>query len=131
MKVDFPRLIRAFTGQPEPVPPPVIIYEPLTDFATLADLQAWFELHDELRMEAPNLCDDYSRESIELAQADGHRLSTCLVADGIAYFTRVQPAGTAHIANSAIVTDIEECWYVDLAFNQLLKLTNFYKGGKF
>ncbi len=104
----------------------------LKDFDTLEDLQAWFELHKELRMESPNLCDDYSRESRALAEMDGHFLSTCLVYKGEVYGMIIfEDRSVYHIANSAIVTDIEGMWYVDLAFGQLIKLCDFYPGGRY
>ncbi len=123
--IDFPRLIRALTGQPEPV------IDGLKDFATLADLQAWVDLHDELRLDPPNLCDDYSREARALAEVDGYYLSCCLVANGVAYFTQVFDGNVNHIANMAIVTDTQEVWYVDLGWNKLVKLCNFIAGGKY
>jgi len=104
----------------------------LKDFQTFSELEAWFDLHKELRMETPNLCDDYSRESRVLAELDGYFLSLCLVAKGIAYTTVVFDDLTVyHIANMAIVTDTEEIWYIDLAWNKLIKLCNFIKGGKY
>ncbi len=103
----------------------------LRDFETLEELDAWFDLHKELRMEPPNLCDDYSRESRKLAEIDGYFLSYCLVADGIAYQTQVMEKNVYHIANMAIVTSTEEVYYVDLAWNKLVKLCNFKLGGKY
>ncbi len=103
----------------------------LKDFQTLEELQAWFGLHDELRMEAPNLCDDYSRESRALAEADGYFLSLCLVNDGEVYSIPVMDKGVYHVANSAVITNTEEMWYVDLAFRHLVRLCQFYPGGKY
>lgn len=104
----------------------------LKDFQTLEDLQSWFDLHKELRMEVPNLCDDYSRESRALAELDGYFLSLCLIDKGMAYETVIFDDLTVyHIANMAIVVDTEEVWYVDLAWNKLIKLCNFVIGGKY
>lgn len=61
----------------------------LKDFQTRTDLEAWFELHKELRMPAPNLCDDYSDETIHLAEADGHHADRCLVFEGKTYATMI------------------------------------------
>ncbi len=103
----------------------------LQDFNTFEELEAWFLLHTELRLPEPNLCDDYSRQSRALAEVDGYFLSCCLVADGIAYTTQVMDKGVFHIGNTAIVTETQEVYYVDLAWNKLIKLCTFYKGGKF
>ncbi len=112
----------------------------LKDFETVADLEAWFDGHDELRMPSPNLCDDYSRESRMLAEMDGYFLSCELVYQGACYgvpvFTQedVTPntiESVYHIANMAIVTDTQECFYVDLAWGKLIRLCNFYQGGKY
>ncbi len=127
--IDWPRLFRAITGEPEP--------SEHKDFATFDDLEAWFELHKEMRMPAPNLCDDYARESRALAETDGYYLSYCLVYQGQAYGQTIfaKPDGSPdtsvfHIGNMAIVTDIEECWYIDLAWGKLIKLCDFIPGGK-
>ena len=101
----------------------------LNDFPNYATLEAWFLLHTELRLPVGNECANYSRDSQKLAENDGYLLSTCLVYDGVAYNTQVQPKGTYHIANSAIVIDSNSVYYVDLAFNQLLKLCDL--GGKY
>ncbi len=103
----------------------------LRDFDTFDELQSWFDLHNELRMPEPNLCDDYARESRILAEVDGYFLSYCLVSDGVAYTTQVLPKGTWHIANMAIVTGTNEVYYVDLGWNKLVKLCNLFKGGKY
>ncbi len=112
----------------------------LKDFETFADLEAWFYLHDELRMPAPNLCDDYSRESRALAEMDGYFLSCHLVYKGLVYGIPVFTPGDVapntvesvyHIANLAIVTDTEEVYYIDLAWGKLIKLCNFMPGGKY
>jgi hypothetical protein len=109
--------------------------ELLKDFATYTDLEAWFDLHKELQLLAPNLCDDYSRESRALAEVDGYFLSCELLADGICYQTRIFPEGFYHIGNMAIVTQGqsggEECWYVDLNWSKLIKLCDFTPGGKY
>ncbi len=123
---------------------PKVITE-LQDFPTYADLEAWFELHKELRMPAPNLCDDYSRESRKLAEIDAYFLSCMLVYQGSLYGAIVfsdlkdskKPDLTVyHIANMAIVLDsdgkgTEACYYVDLAFNKLLRLCPFISGGAY
>ena len=112
----------------------------LVDFATFADLEAWFDLHKELRLPAPNLCDDYSRESRALAEVDGYFLSCELVYQGQIYGQIIFPdpvdpskpdLTVYHIANLAIISWTEEVYYVDLAFNKLLKLTTFIPGGKY
>jgi hypothetical protein len=132
--INWQKLIRALLGEPEP--------DGLKDFESINDLRAWFELHDELRMPAPNLCDDYARESQVLAEMDGYRLSCCLVAAGVAYMTPVftKPDGSTdtsvyHIANMAIVNNgpsgLTECWYIDLAWGKCLKLCDFVAGGKY
>lgn len=117
-------LIRAITNQPKPLV--------LRDFETLADLHAWFSLHTELRMDLGNLCDDYARQARALAETDGYFLSLCLVWQGEAYGVLIFDDHTVyHVANMAVVTDTEEVWYVDLGFNKLVKLCNFYKGGRY
>jgi len=110
----------------------------LKDFETFADLEAWFEGHDELRMPMPNLCDDYSRESRALAETDGYFLSCELVYKGLCYGSiifekpdRTPDESVYHIANMAIVTDTQECYYVDLAWGKLIRLCNFHQGGKY
>ncbi len=113
----------------------------LKDFDTFADLQAWFELHTELRMPAPNLCDDYSRESRRLAEIDGYFLSCELVYQGQCYATAVftptdftdgtDPKSVYHIANMAIVEEDQSVYYVDLAWGKLIKLCSFILGGKY
>lgn len=119
----------------------VIQPESLKDFETYAELVSWFDLHKELRMEPPNLCDDYSRESRALAELDGYYLSCCLVHRGMVYGIPVftTPEGLPdesvfHIANLAIVnyggSGNQECWYVDLAWSKLIKLCEFFSGGK-
>lgn len=120
---------------PVPVPEPRVY---LKDFETLEDLEAWFDLHNELRMEAPNLCDDYSRESRLIAELDGYHLGCHLVYQGQCYFATIFPDANGnpdksvyHIGNIAIVSSTEEVYYVDLAFNKLIKLCNFIIGGKF
>ncbi len=124
----------------EPLPPPVEVADGLRDFETLADLEAWFQLHDELRMPEPNLCDDYSRESRALAEVDGYHLACHLVWQGQVYGTVIFPApdgsgkpdvSVYHIANLAIVRDTETCYYIDLAWGKLIKLCDFIKGGKY
>jgi hypothetical protein len=128
--INWQKLIRALLGEPEA--------DGLKDFESIDELRAWFELHDELRMPAPNLCDDYSREARALAEMDGYFLSCCLVAAGVAYMTPIfmQPDGSPdtsvyHIANMAIVTDKQECWYVDLHVGKLIRLCDFVVGGKY
>jgi hypothetical protein len=106
-------------------------FKPLRDFATYADLEAWYELHNELAMDPPNLCDDYSREARALAELDGYDLSLCLVGDGTCYGTQLFPAGTWHIGNLAVVTGSLECWYVDLNWRKLVKLCDIAPGGKY
>ncbi len=104
----------------------------LKDFETFEELESWFDLHKELRMPEPNLCDDYSRESRALAEADGYFLSLCLVAGGIAYTTTIFPdASVFHVGNMAIVASTQEVWYVDLAFGLLIRLCQFYPGGAY
>ncbi len=110
----------------------------LKDFATLADLEAWIDLHRELRMDAPNLCNDYARETRKLAEVDGYHLSLCLVFKGLEYGQTifVKPDGTPdetvfHIGNLAIVTDTEDVFYVDLAWGKLTKLCQFKQGGNY
>ncbi len=130
--IDWLRLIRAILGVREPEPT-------LRDFRTVDDLKAWFALHDELMLPEFNLCDDYSRESRALAEADGYFLSNALVYKGMLYGTVIFPLpGTVsfpdesvyHIANMAIVEEDQSCWYVDLNWNKLVKLCNFKIGGK-
>lgn len=110
---------------------------PLKDFPTFGDLEAWFLLHDELRMPEPNLCDDYARESRILAEVDGYVLSYCLVADGVVYQSQVFDKGVYHIANMAIVDKdethdgLESCYYCDLGWSKLIYLTGFFSGGKY
>ncbi len=130
MRIDWARLVRAITGEPEP--------SRYKDFPTLADLEAWFDLHKEFRMPVPNLCDDYARESRALAETDGYYLSYCLVYEGKTYGQAIftKPDGSPdtsvfHIGNMAIVTDIEEVWYVDLTWGKLVRLAPFLKGGKY
>ncbi len=103
----------------------------LRDFSTYLELESWFQLHTELRMPEPNLCDDYARESRALAELDGYHLGLCLVFDGKAYGTQVMAKDVYHVGNMAIVLDDQEVYYVDLAWNILTKLCNFYKGGKY
>lgn len=127
--VDWNKLLRAVKGQPEPN---------LHDFETLDSLKAWVNLHDELQLPAPNLCDDYSREARVLAEMDGYYLAPCLVFQGVCYGQMIFPDGdnepdksVYHIGNLAIVDDPPSCYYVDLNWNKLVKLTDFYKGGKY
>jgi hypothetical protein len=84
----------------------------LKDFATFADLDAWFNLHNELRMPSPNLCDDYSRDARALAEADGYFLAPELVYQGQCYGQIIFPLASDptkpdtnvfHIADMAIV----------------------------
>lgn len=105
----------------------------LKDFNTLAELQSWFDSRkDDINLPAPNLCDDYARESRELARQDGYYLSLCLVASGKVYQTQVfEDETTYHVGNLAIVTITEEAYYVDLPFKKLIKLCNFHIGGKY
>ncbi len=113
---------------------------PLQDFATFSDLQDWFDHHDELRMPAPNLCDDYSRESRRLAEVDEYFLSCELVHQGQLYGAVIFPApdgsgkpdvSVFHIANMAIVDDTQACYYVDLAWGKLIYLCQFIPGGQY
>lgn len=119
----------------------------LRDFATLADLEAWFDLHKELRLPSPNLCDDYSRESRRLAEVDGYFCTPHLVYQGSVYGTMVfdssdftdgtNPFSVYHIANLAIVLNDEahdgkqSCYYCDLSWNKLIYLTSFISGGTY
>lgn len=128
---DWKKVLRGLLDQPEPG---------LRNFNSYDELENWFELHDELRMPYPNLCDDYSEEAWRLAEADGFYLSQCLVSEGKAYQTVIfsdpldenQPDKSVfHIANAARVMDSEEYYYVDLNWGKLIKLCNFYKGGKY
>lgn len=105
--------------------------ETLRDFESFSDLEAWFDLHKELRMPSPNMCDDYSRETRELARLDGYWCTPHLVADGIVYVEQVFDKGMWHVGNIAIVEDTQEAYYVDLAFHKLVKVCNFYVGGKY
>jgi hypothetical protein len=133
----FSDIFTAMFGQKQmPAPQPA----GLIDFASVSDLEAWFELHTELRMPAPNLCDDYSRESRKLAETDGYFLSLCLVWQGKVYNSIIFPASydpnqpdtsVYHIANLAIVTSTEEVWYVDLAWDKVIKLCSFAPGGQY
>jgi hypothetical protein len=126
MMIDWPRIIRAITNQPEP--------DHLKDFETFAELEAWYELHDELRLPSPNLCDDYSREARALAEMDGYYLSCELVWDGQLYGQQIFPPGTFHIGNLAIVNKgqdgLTDCYYVDLNWCKLVRLCDFQPGGK-
>jgi hypothetical protein len=126
--IDFQKLIRALLGQPEPAQPK------LKDFSSLEELNEWFLSHDEMRLPAPNLCDDYSRKAMRLAEEDGYFLSTCLVFKGTAYGAIIfaNPDGSVdetayHIANSAIVG--QSVYYVDLGWNKIQKLCDFIPGG--
>ena len=103
----------------------------LRDFPNLADLEAWYELHNELQLANGNLCDDYAREAQRLAEADGYFLSCCLVNKGRVYETQIFDENFYHIGNMAIVTDHEECYYIDLNWRKLVKLCDFYIGGKY
>lgn len=131
---------------PNPVPIgqapvlPVLLGEPesLHDFATLADLEAWYDLHQELRMPEGNLCDDYAEETSILAEMDGYRVSDCLVYDGKVWGVEYYPRDPAkpdeqvfHVANSARVIEDHSLYLVDLAWAKLEKLLNFIPGGKF
>ncbi len=143
------------------------IAAPLRDFETFAELNAWFNLHDELAMPSPNLCDDYSREARAIAETDGLFLSCELVWQGQCYGTQIftaadltneldkDPSHIYHIANMAIVkadetnladgvttkdsggnlvaarTPLTSCYYVDLNWKKLIRLTNFAPGGKY
>ncbi len=126
--------------------PPALLESSLKDFQTLEDLEAWYDLHKELRMEAPNICDDYARESRALAEVDGYDLSLCLVYAGYTYGVMIfddptditKPNLTVfHVANLAIVlTDEshggqESCYYLDLAWGKIIYLTGFFSGGKY
>ncbi len=109
----------------------------LKDFDTLVDLEAWIDLHKELRMESPNLCDDYARETRKLAEVDGYFLSLCLVYAGKAYGTTIfakvndtPDESVYHIGNLAIVAG-RECWYVDLGWGKQVKLCEFSAGGNY
>ncbi len=111
---------------------------PLKDFATFADLEAWYDLHKELRMPEGNLCDDIAEESIMIAEIDRKRLSTCLVWDGKVYGTEYYPRdpakpdeGIYHITTSAIVRSPHGIYLVDLAFGKLEHLTDFIPGGAY
>ena len=172
--INFDLIIAGLQGKPTPtrdVIKEVPVYPDLNDFQTFADLDAWFNLHTELQLPVPNLCDDYSRESRKLAETDGYYLSCELVDKGKCYETQIfwkDAAGNAtiqntgvpavevyHIANLAIVLSdetnladgvndkdssgnilpqgihLETCYYVDLNWNLLIKLTNFTTGGKY
>jgi hypothetical protein len=131
--MNWPKLIRAILDKPEPTP---------RDFKTYAELKKWFDDHLAVSLPPPNLCDDYSREARALATADGYYLSNCLVAAGRVYQSdvffetdNVIPSQINHIANLAIVEADENglsgCYYVDLNWKKLIKLCNFYPGGKY
>jgi hypothetical protein len=108
-------LTNFFNNAPVVSATPVLVREPLKNFATFAELEAWFLLHDELQMPSPNLCDDYSEEAMILAEVDGYRLSACLVYEGQVWSTMIftaadlaneadkDPTHIYHIANSARV----------------------------
>jgi hypothetical protein len=108
----------------------------LQDFATVADLDAWYDLHSP-SLPPPNLCDDYSSEAQRLAEMDGYYLSMCLVAEGRCYQTQLfytsdgsPDVNFYHLGNMAKVVDKQELWYIDLNWRKIEKLCDLYKGGK-
>jgi hypothetical protein len=115
----------------------------LKDFASYTELESWFNLHNELQLPVPNVCDDYSEEAWHLAEIDGYHLDMCLVYQGQAYSTIIfpnpfdltQPDKTVyHIANAARIRKPDgtsEYWYVDLNWKKLTKLFDFIPGGKY
>jgi hypothetical protein len=107
------------------------VYPDLIDFPNHAALEAWFELHTELRMESPNICDDYSRESRALAAEDGYNLEVYVMADGKCYTTSIFEPGVYHVGNLAIEDDTQDCYYIDLAFGIMTKVCTFAAGGKY
>jgi hypothetical protein len=106
----------------------------LKDFESEEELRAWFNTHT-LVLPEPNKCDDYAREARAMAEADGYYMSLCLVNDGIVYQTQVMDKGIYHIADMAIVlhgkSGHQECWFMDLNWRKLVKLCDFYDGGKY
>jgi hypothetical protein len=128
--MNIPKLIRAILDQPEPV------VQRLRDFETQEEMEAWYEDHNPV-LPSPNLCDDYSREARGLAEVDGYFLACELVADGACYHTQIWDKSEVadHIANLAIVlhgkSGNQECWFMDLNWRELLKLCDFYTGGKY
>jgi hypothetical protein len=73
---------------------------------------------------------------------DSYFMSCELVAQGKCYQTQLfrKDDGSPdldcyHIGNMAIVLNgdngLQQCWYVDLAFRKLVKLCDFYPGGKY
>lgn len=117
--------------EPEPIPQPTPEPEPLRDFKNLAELEAWFEMHKSIWLEPPNLCDDYSREYRLVAEMDGLNMECHLVHNGMVYGSQIFDQGIYHIGNMAIVEEDQSCWYVDPAWDKLVKLCNFYIGGKY
>jgi hypothetical protein len=105
--MDIAKIIRGLLGQPEPG---------LKDFATYADLDAWYTLYTGLQLPQGNLCDDYSRDARLIAEMDGYFLSCELVAGGVCYQTIIFPLASDptkpdpavfHIGNMAVVNKVE------------------------
>lgn len=108
----------------------------LKNFQTLAELQAWVDLHDEEYLPPPNLCDDYAELARELAEIDGYRVDRCLVCQGKTYYATIfaKEDGTPdetvhHIGNAARVLEDQSYWYFDINWKKLIKLCNFVPGG--
>jgi hypothetical protein len=109
----------------------VPVYSELDDFENESDLEAWFELHKNLRMDDTNLCDDYSRESRAIAALDGYNLEVYPMANGKCYTTQIYDTDCYHVGNVAICKLEQSFWFVDLPFQKLVRVGCFAKGGKY
>ena len=129
-----------YVDRPVEVIKEVPVYPDLDDFENENDLEAWFDKHSDFSMSSDNLCDDYARESRDLARKDGKYLGIALVWEGKVYNTPVFPdpndpsvgdKTVFHVGNTAVCKKENTAWYVDLAFKKIMKLCNFYSGGKY
>jgi hypothetical protein len=117
------------------------VYSELDDFDSEYQLGLWYESNKGLQLSGKNnMCDDFAREARELARKDGKYLGIALVWEGMIYNTPVFPdpinssvgdKTIFHVGNLAVCKKENTCWYVDLAFNKIIKLCNFYPGGKY
>ena len=99
----------------------------MIDFPTYADYEAWFLGHDELRLPAPDLCDDYAKASWILAEVDGYRLSDCLVHKNLAFGVPIFKLGEVKDANGNDV-DLATIFHIASAARVLKDETHLTDG---